>query len=173
VAAGGGLGFMPRAIGRWCDEREEIDVVAVGERDLLLGACKWTGDPVGLDVLEELARKAPRVLRLAVPRAVGYALFPAPDSRPRCGSRQSVRGCCWWAWGSPPWPPPPQPRDQEDDPDPLGPGGWPKHCAGCGPRACASTPSLAAFKTGMCHLSGNHAEPGPCLRPPPEIRVAL
>ena len=57
-----GRSFTPTAVGRWWNRHEEIDVVAVGAaQDLpavLLGECKWSSKPVGINVLADLKRKA-------------------------------------------------------------------------------------------------------------------
>jgi AAA+ ATPase superfamily predicted ATPase len=45
-------------IGRWWDNREEIDIAAVSETEMLLGECKWWDNQVGINVLEDLQRKA-------------------------------------------------------------------------------------------------------------------
>ena len=48
-------------IGRWWNNREEIDMVAVGEKEMLLGECKWWEEQVGINVLEDLKRKSASV----------------------------------------------------------------------------------------------------------------
>ncbi len=45
-------------IGRWWSNKEEIDIAAVGEKGILLGECKWWGNEVGLNILEDLKRKS-------------------------------------------------------------------------------------------------------------------
>lgn len=49
-----------RAAGRWWNRNEEIDVVAVDEEGgaILFGECKWSAQPVGLEVLDRLMGKA-------------------------------------------------------------------------------------------------------------------
>ncbi|MFZ2358470.1 MAG: ATP-binding protein [Anaerolineae bacterium] len=77
LARAGKLPFLAERIGSWWDRSGEIDVVAVSNADgaLLLGECKWSVNPVGIDVLDDLQRKA----RLVDPEgrwpAVSYALF--------------------------------------------------------------------------------------------------
>ena len=60
LARPGQLPFMPERVGSWWDRTGEVDVVAVSDADgaLLLGECKWSVNPVGIDVLDELQRKA-------------------------------------------------------------------------------------------------------------------
>jgi ABC-type oligopeptide transport system substrate-binding subunit len=63
LARKGGLSFLPERIGSWWDHRRrtsnEIDVLAISdsERALLAGECKWSVNPVGIDVLEDLKLK--------------------------------------------------------------------------------------------------------------------
>jgi AAA+ ATPase superfamily predicted ATPase len=45
-------------IGRWWDNREEIDIAAVSGAEILVGECKWWDNQVGINVLEDLQRKA-------------------------------------------------------------------------------------------------------------------
>ncbi|MEZ4719874.1 MAG: ATP-binding protein [Caldilineaceae bacterium] len=64
--------LTPQAVGHWWNRQEEIDVAAVGEAGMLLGECKWTTRPVGVNIWEELQRKAQAV---GVDGPVRYALF--------------------------------------------------------------------------------------------------
>ena len=49
-------------LGRWWDNQTEIDLVGTWDsRVTLVGECKWTRHPVGLDVLDELQRKASKL----------------------------------------------------------------------------------------------------------------
>jgi hypothetical protein len=77
LARTGQLDFLPERIGRWWDRAGEVDVVAVGEVDgaLLLGECKWSGNPVGMDVLDDLRQKAGLVDPDGRWPRVSYALF--------------------------------------------------------------------------------------------------
>ncbi|NOZ70774.1 MAG: ATP-binding protein [Chloroflexi bacterium] len=56
----GRLPMTPTRVGRWWSPQGEIDLVALDDRnkELLVGECKWTKRPVGINVLEELKRKA-------------------------------------------------------------------------------------------------------------------
>jgi len=45
-------------IGRWWNNREEIDIVAISEEVILVGECKWWDEQVGVNVLQDLQRKA-------------------------------------------------------------------------------------------------------------------
>jgi len=73
--AAGNLDFAPKSIGNWWDNQEEIDVVAVGSGRILVGECKWTTKPIGLNILESLKEKAKRVPLPKQSASVGYALF--------------------------------------------------------------------------------------------------
>ncbi|MGL4629477.1 ATP-binding protein [Cetobacterium sp.] len=53
--------FPIKSIGRWWDKNEEIDVVALGEKEILFGECKWSNKHVGLSVLFKLQEKAKKV----------------------------------------------------------------------------------------------------------------
>jgi AAA+ ATPase superfamily predicted ATPase len=62
MARGGELPLEVDRVGRWWRGPEEVDVVAVGDGgSLLVGECKWTRRRVGVDVLEELRRRADAV----------------------------------------------------------------------------------------------------------------
>ena len=48
------------SIGRWWQKNEEIDIVALDEenKEIYFGEAKWSRNPVGADILDELKRKA-------------------------------------------------------------------------------------------------------------------
>jgi AAA+ ATPase superfamily predicted ATPase len=48
------------SIGRWWQKNEEIDIVALDEenKEIYFGEAKWSKKPVGVDILEQLQRKA-------------------------------------------------------------------------------------------------------------------
>jgi AAA+ ATPase superfamily predicted ATPase len=79
LARAGRLPFLPERIGGWWDREAEIDVVAIsaGEQAALLGECKWSIHPLGLNILEELKRKAAILQRDGQlrPERIQYALF--------------------------------------------------------------------------------------------------
>ena len=72
-------GFAPAAVGRWWNRQGEIDVAATGAADgrpaLLLGECKWSSRPVGVNLLEDLKRKGESVAAGQEGARIGYALF--------------------------------------------------------------------------------------------------
>jgi AAA+ ATPase superfamily predicted ATPase len=59
----GQLPFTVHKMGSWWNKRTEIDIVGLNEatHDLVLGECKWSQSPVGLDVLKGLYNKAHQV----------------------------------------------------------------------------------------------------------------
>lgn len=70
----GKLSFQPEKIGRWWSANEEIDLIVVGEKDAILVECKWTSQPVGIDILADLERKAQLVERELGDRKIQFAL---------------------------------------------------------------------------------------------------
>lgn len=71
----GELGFIPRTVGGWWDRQKEVDVVAVGDEDILVGECKWTDRPVGTNILDDLRRKLHSLIHQREWSHVRYALF--------------------------------------------------------------------------------------------------
>ena len=76
LARRGRLPFLPERVGRWWRHDDEIDVVAISDTDkaLLVGECKWSSKPVGLNVLVDLQRKA-KALQGDGAWQITYALF--------------------------------------------------------------------------------------------------
>jgi len=64
-------------VGRWWYDGDEIDIVGLAPETetLLLGECKWTSRPVGVDLLADLESLAPAVRWHGGDRSVEYALF--------------------------------------------------------------------------------------------------
>jgi hypothetical protein len=71
----GWLPFLPERIGAWWDGQEEIDVVALAGDEALFAECKWTSRPVGMNILDDLKRKAHSLTHDMRLRSVRYALF--------------------------------------------------------------------------------------------------
>lgn len=92
LARQGQLTFLPERVGSWWDRTGEVDVVAISDVDgaLLLGECKWSVNPVGTDVLDDLQRKA----RLVDPEgrwpSVSYALFAKAGFTPALVARATA-----------------------------------------------------------------------------------
>lgn len=76
LAQTGRLDFLPEQIGGWWDRDAEIDVLAVShrERTALVGECKWSLNPVGTNILDELKVKARKLKELDIHK-VKFALF--------------------------------------------------------------------------------------------------
>ena len=53
--------FPLKKLGRWWDKGEEIDIVGMGENEILFGECKWSSKKVGLSVLYDLKEKSRKV----------------------------------------------------------------------------------------------------------------
>jgi AAA+ ATPase superfamily predicted ATPase len=64
-------------VGRWWYDGREVDVAGVNENTetLLLGECKWTSDPVGRGLLDDIESLEPEVRWRGSERSVAYALF--------------------------------------------------------------------------------------------------
>ena len=92
LARHGQLTFLPERVGSWWDRTGEVDVVAISDADgaLLLGECKWSVNPVGTDVLDDLQRKT----RLVDPEgrwpSVSYALFAKAGFTPALVERAAA-----------------------------------------------------------------------------------
>jgi AAA+ ATPase superfamily predicted ATPase len=69
--------LIPLRIGRWWDRDQEIDIVALNQdsKDILFGECKWTQQPVGIDVLKSLYHKARQVKWQREERQEWFILF--------------------------------------------------------------------------------------------------
>jgi AAA+ ATPase superfamily predicted ATPase len=52
------LGFVPLKIGRWWNNKEEIDLVAFDEEQIAFIECKWRNQPAGIDLLTSLKKKS-------------------------------------------------------------------------------------------------------------------
>ncbi|PKO24097.1 MAG: hypothetical protein CVU38_00495 [Chloroflexi bacterium HGW-Chloroflexi-1] len=94
LARAGEIDFLPERIGSWWGREGEVDVVAVSDADgaLLLGECKWSAKPVGVDVLDDLQRKAHLIDPKGRWPAVSYALFAKAGFTPAVVTRAAVEG---------------------------------------------------------------------------------
>jgi AAA+ ATPase superfamily predicted ATPase len=91
LAQKGQLSFIPERIGGWWDRAAEIDVVAYSETDktALVGECKWSVNPVGINVLANLKQKALVLLHDSPLQKIQYALFSRSGFTPAM-KRQAV-----------------------------------------------------------------------------------
>jgi AAA+ ATPase superfamily predicted ATPase len=88
------LGFLPDRVGAWWDRTGEVDVVAVSDADgaLLLGECKWSVNPVGTDILDDLQRKAGLVDPEGRWPRLSYALYAKAGFTPALKARAEAEG---------------------------------------------------------------------------------
>ncbi|GMU58229.1 MAG: ATPase AAA [Candidatus Xenobia bacterium] len=87
------LAWSPARVGSWWSASSEVDVVAwdVAQRNLLVGECKWSGRPVGENVLADLDRNSHALIEeLSIP-TVWRALF-APSFTPALERRAHQEG---------------------------------------------------------------------------------
>ena len=94
LARAGALPFLPERIGAWWERGEEIDVVAISDTEgaMLVGECKWWVDPVGLNVLVDLKRKAQMLGASGRWPKVSYALFSKVGFTPDLQSAAAAEG---------------------------------------------------------------------------------
>ena len=73
----GEMPFLPEKIGAWWERDTEIDVLAISrtEKQALVGECKWSVNPVGVNILDELKQRAQALLREGEVMQLHYALF--------------------------------------------------------------------------------------------------
>jgi len=68
--------FQVQKIGRYWDKNLEIDIVAMGEKNILFGECKWMNRQVGLKTLYELKEKVKCLKKDYISgKNISYALF--------------------------------------------------------------------------------------------------
>jgi hypothetical protein len=94
LARGGNLAFLPDRIGSWWDQNSEIDVLAVSDREraLLVGECKWSVNPVGIDILEGLKRKTQLISSIQSWDNITYYLFSRSGFTPAVRQRVEQEG---------------------------------------------------------------------------------
>ncbi len=66
------LGFVPLKIGRWWNNKEEIDLVALGDEKIAWIECKWQNRLIGYEVYQALVEKSELV---NVPLQKEYLIF--------------------------------------------------------------------------------------------------
>lgn len=59
--------------GRWWEKNSEIDIVGIGEKELIFGECKWSNKKVGMNILEELIKKSEKIDSNS--KKISYILF--------------------------------------------------------------------------------------------------
>lgn len=70
----GKLPFQPIAIGRWWNNKEEIDLVVMNDLEAMLVECKWSKQPVGTNILSALEKKAEIAKKDLGDRKIQFAL---------------------------------------------------------------------------------------------------
>ena len=77
LARKGQLSFLPERVGSWWDQNSEIDVLAISdsERALLVGECKWSANPVGIEFCKDLKRKTETLQLMKSWDRITYFLF--------------------------------------------------------------------------------------------------
>lgn len=70
----GQLPFMPKQIGGWWQANQEVDLVILGEEQIMLVECKWSSKPVGTDILQDLETKSANVSQEAGIKDLRFAL---------------------------------------------------------------------------------------------------
>jgi AAA+ ATPase superfamily predicted ATPase len=76
-ARAGKWSFLPERIGSWWNRDAELDVLAITQagKMALAGECKWSVNPVGTNVLEDLKRRAEAMAKENDIEQIQYALF--------------------------------------------------------------------------------------------------
>ena len=95
MAQHGQLSFVPERIGGWWDRDTEIDVLAISrsEKTVLVGECKWSTNPIGTNILEDLKQKAQVLLQSGEPaQTVQYALFARSGFTPDLKKQARAEG---------------------------------------------------------------------------------
>jgi AAA+ ATPase superfamily predicted ATPase len=77
LADQGEVPFIPQRVGRWWARNQEMDLMALNQetRDIMFGECKWTTQPIGIDVLKSLYGKAQQVRWRQGERREWFILF--------------------------------------------------------------------------------------------------
>jgi uncharacterized protein len=94
LAQMGRLAFLPDRIGGWWHRDAEIDVLAISqtEKAALVGECKWSVNPIGVNVLEDLKQKANVLLQNSEIQKINYALFSRSGFTPALEERARGEG---------------------------------------------------------------------------------
>jgi AAA+ ATPase superfamily predicted ATPase len=73
----GKLPFLPERIGSWWSRTGKLDVLAISptEHIALVGECKWSVNPVGVNVLEDLKDRAAKMAQESSIEHIHYAIF--------------------------------------------------------------------------------------------------
>ncbi len=100
AARNGQLPFLPERIGSWWDQGRragsEIDVLAISdsEKALIVGECKWSVNPIGMDILGDLKNKTHLLQKNESWESTAYFLFSKSGFTPALqeqAAREGVR----------------------------------------------------------------------------------
>lgn len=94
LARRGEIPFLPERIGAWWEREIEIDLLAISraEKQALVGECKWSVNPVGVNVLDDLKQKAQAILREGEITQLHYALFSRSGFTPALQAQAQKEG---------------------------------------------------------------------------------
>ncbi len=94
LARQGKIPFLPERIGAWWERDAEIDVLAISrtEKQALVGECKWSVNPVGINILDDLKQKSQALLREGEIEQLHYALFSRSGFTPALEVRAQAEG---------------------------------------------------------------------------------
>jgi hypothetical protein len=95
----GKLPFAPQRVGSfWSRKGPQVDIVAINEdaHAILLGECKWTKEPVGRSVVQELLEKTPQVVPGDLENwKVYYAFFSKSGFTDEAKKLGRTANCLW------------------------------------------------------------------------------
>ena len=94
LARQGQIPFLPERIGAWWEKDAEIDVLAISrtEKQALVGECKWSVNPVGVNILDDLKQKSQQLLQSGEIIQLHYALFSRSGFTPGLETRAQQEG---------------------------------------------------------------------------------
>jgi len=94
LARQGQIPFLPEKIGAWWERDVEIDVLAISrtEKQALVGECKWSIHPVGVNILDDLKQKSQQLLQSGEIIQLHYALFSRSGFTPALEIRARDEG---------------------------------------------------------------------------------
>jgi AAA+ ATPase superfamily predicted ATPase len=95
AARAGNWSFLPERIGSWWSRSAELDVLALNQtgKTALVGECKWSINPVGTNVLEDLKSRAGRMAAENGIQHIQYIVFARKgftDAMRKQASREGI-----------------------------------------------------------------------------------
>jgi len=97
----GKLPFIPQKIGGWWKKNQEVDLVLLGEKQMMMVECKWSKRPVGMDIFRNLESKTRDVLNDAGHHTTLYAFCSRSDFTDHlvklAGEREDI---LLYSWGN-------------------------------------------------------------------------